>query len=520
MSLHSHAVQITAVALLLMVPAVFSSPMTHDSFWITWVWADQFIDELASGNLYPRWLPNSHGGLGSPVFFYYPPLAFYLTGLFGLAGLATYPAIVATFFVGLLSSGFAMYAWLKDTAKAPLAGALVYMAAPYHLLDFYGRGALAEFLAIALIPLIALGLRRAIDGRIGLAAVSFAALILTHVPLALLVGVFFAAPYVLYLSGRSWRMLFRCGCALLLGIAISAIYLLPALALEPFRDSAQLWTDAHLKPENWSILSSVPGPSPGMRAVFVAILLALVPPILLLIFSAAGRAAGVYSAACWIIAAGLIPGLWSLPLIEAVQFPFRLFPLLEFGIATGFAHVGFSRLTAWLAASPGIALSAFVLAILDERGRFTISNLAASHPDVPENLPPGDRPFSWPSKWALRLATAHQQPRQVAGYSVEPVFYFPSWEVECQGRKTATFPEPRTKLLMYKGAGCERGLAATEFEKAGGGISLLALLVLLLVVRGGRGRAAVRQHRRASWCARFNTDRSTRMPAIELERTL
>lgn len=67
-----------AVGLLLTLPAILSPPMTHDSFGIICVWADQFTSELATGNLYPRWLPQSHGGLRSPVFYYYPPLAFYL----------------------------------------------------------------------------------------------------------------------------------------------------------------------------------------------------------------------------------------------------------------------------------------------------------------------------------------------------------------------------------------------------------------------------------------------------------
>ena len=51
-------------------------------------------------------------------------------------------------------------AYLAGWTKRPLGGALFYMAAPYHVLDFQMRGALAEYCAFALMPLVALGIRR------------------------------------------------------------------------------------------------------------------------------------------------------------------------------------------------------------------------------------------------------------------------------------------------------------------------------------------------------------------------
>lgn len=489
-----HAVLIVGMACLLMIPALLSPPMTHDSFWIDWVWADQFTAELANGNLYPRWLPKSHNGLGSPVFYYYPPLAFYVTGIFGLAGLSTYASIIAAFFVGLLGSGFAMHAWLKGHATMPVAGTLLYMAAPYHLLDFYVRGALAEFMAIALIPVLALGLRRAAEGRIILATLAYAALILTHLPLALLVSIFLVAPYSLYLAHWSPSVLLRFSSVILLGIALSAIYLLPALALEQFRDAERLWGGAYLKPQNWSLLATHSAvASTGIRLIFAAMLLALLPPILLLIFSGAGRKAGIYSAACWIVAAGLIPGLWALSLLEAVQFPFRMLPLAEFAIATGIARLNWTRAWLLLVSVPALGLSVIFINLKGYTPLFTIEDFAENYPDVPENLPPGDRPYSWPSAWARGVAILHPTPTQVGAYTVEPLFYFPAWEVRCAGGVTETFPEPSTKLLMHKKGDCERRLTMTPAEKVGGGISLLALLILLvLAARRTRGPRRLR----------------------------
>jgi hypothetical protein len=101
------------------------------------------------------------------------------------------------------------------------------------------------------------------------------------------------------------------------------------------------------------------------------------------------------------------------------------------------------------------------------------------HPDVPENLPPGKRPYSWPSEWALELSAKHRQPQFDGSVTVEPVFYFPAWQVRCGGKVVPTFPAPGTQLLSYRGHGCTRTLLWTMPEKVGALISLLTLLGLI-----------------------------------------
>src|SRR5206468_1074455 len=115
----------------LTLPIALGPMRTNDSFWIDWVWVDQFARQLGNGELYPRWLAQSHAGLGSPVFYYYPPLAFYVTAPFVWAGLSVWAAILAMFFVAYVASGASMYWWLNDRAERPLLGAILYLAAPY-----------------------------------------------------------------------------------------------------------------------------------------------------------------------------------------------------------------------------------------------------------------------------------------------------------------------------------------------------------------------------------------------------
>ena len=229
----------------------------NESFWIDWVWLDQFARELGHGTPYPRWLPLSHGGLGSPVFYYYPPLAFYLGSIFTLAGLTTYASLIAAFFAAYALSGAAMYSWLRNAAERPLLGALFYVAAPYHTFNFYSRGAVAEFLATALLPAVMIGLRRSARGERGgfaLTALSYGLLIFAHLPLALLASLFLFGPYaLLWMMKSEWRRFLPIAAALLTGIALAAVYLIPALLLQRYRDADNLWHDPSVQPANWTI---------------------------------------------------------------------------------------------------------------------------------------------------------------------------------------------------------------------------------------------------------------------------
>lgn len=490
----AHVIAIAALAAILTIPAFATPPMTHDSFWIDWVWADQFTAELERGDLYPRWLPQSHGGLGSPVFYFYPPLGFYLGALFGLAGLPTYASVILAFFVALAASGLTMLAWLQERVRNPMLGAIAYMVAPYHVLDFYGRGALAEFVAIALLPLVALGLERAERGRTVLLAFVYAAMILAHLPLALLVSLFLILPWC---AMRGIKASIRAALPLALGIALSAIYLAPAFALDAYRDSGSLWSQPGYDTVSWSVLNWFdPGPLLDARVIVVGVLVSLVPVTLLLLLTSQRRY-GAYALVCLALAAGLIPALWTLPLLSSVQFPFRILPLAEFAIATGLAHLDWRAIRFWLAATPALSVSIVTIAYHPPM-HASIETLSRLHPDVPENLPPGDRPYSWPSRWALALAEQHKGPRQVGGVTIERVFYFPTWEVRCNGETVPTWPDPETKLLSYRGENCERRLTLSAAERAGALISLAASLVLAAML----GQRLVRRRRRRALAGR------------------
>lgn len=460
----------------IMLPTAFRPNMLHDSFWIDQVWASQFTALLRDGTLYPRWLPLSHDGLGSPVFYYYPPLAFYLTGFFGLAGLSTYGSVIATFALAFLVSGIGCYYWLKDTTPFPLIGAAFFVLGPYHCFDFYARGALGESVAVALLPLLAIGLRRIAEGRPWtFAALAYSAIILSHLPLALLTSFFLIAPYAAF-HRRRW-VGFVCAC--LVGIGLSAIYLLPAIGLEQFRDTSRLWGTPFYRPAFWSLYAAN-WQVPEVAKVHLIIAVLAVPALIFTI-SSRNRWA-LYALAMLGLAAGLIPGLWSLPLLRDVQFSYRVLPLAELGLAFAFAsHFSLSAATRVAA----MALPLVWSGILTQYaiGSAPNHNALQRHIDVSEYLPRGAQLEFSPTHWLEHPKRGRIPPPVIKEWVVRPVFYFPAW--------SCGHPEPKTKLLMHR-PGCVPQIQMTQFEKFGALISLAALLALLM--RGRLRRQLQRFH--------------------------
>lgn len=155
-----------------------------------------FAVQLWQGEIYPRWLMEMNGAFGSPVFFFYPPLPYYVAALFAgptpLAHEAMIPLLWSSS-VALWLSGLFAYLWLRPLASSgrALAASLLYMALPYHLaIDIYARFALAESWAFVWAPLALLAqdrLYRQAPYALLLLALAVAMLTLSHLPSTLLI---------------------------------------------------------------------------------------------------------------------------------------------------------------------------------------------------------------------------------------------------------------------------------------------------------------------------------------------
>ena len=313
-----------AVALLL--PMMLGPVRLNDSHWINHVWAEQFNAAVAQGDLWPRWLPQSHDGLGAPDFYFYGPVAFWLASPFGLIGLGPWPSLLGAAALALWLSGLAMGRFLDGRTRNSALGAALYMALPYHLIDFGMRGALAEFAAYALVPVVALGIARR---RIWLIAASYALLVMTHLPTALLASIFLIPVMTLAEAWRERAALLRIGTGLALGLALSAPYLLPALLLQRYVAIATMTGVPALQAARWTILSPDPHMRDGLLMMGLTAGTLAIPALALI----RRERWSWFVMGLLAMSLGLIPALWAIPLLAKVQFPWRLLVLADFGVA-------------------------------------------------------------------------------------------------------------------------------------------------------------------------------------------
>jgi hypothetical protein len=206
------------------------------------IWTKYFSEQFFQGDLYPRWLQNMNAGLGSPAFFFYAPLPFFIASF--LEPLTHYSASACNVLgvssaLAMIASGLTAYLWLAEIAPKPsaLMASLLYMVWPYHVaVDLYQRFAFAEYWSFVWLPLILFFSikiqRRSNSGIIGL-AISIALLILTHLP-TFLIFVLVPIGYALFLAEREQRkfVCIRLTIALILAVAFSAVYWLPAMTTQ------------------------------------------------------------------------------------------------------------------------------------------------------------------------------------------------------------------------------------------------------------------------------------------------
>src|SRR4051794_18837283 len=70
---------IVIVGLLIAAPLLIWGQSTNQSATLNGTWHNGFCASLLSGNFYPRWLDNSFNGYGSPSFYFYFPVPFYIS---------------------------------------------------------------------------------------------------------------------------------------------------------------------------------------------------------------------------------------------------------------------------------------------------------------------------------------------------------------------------------------------------------------------------------------------------------
>jgi len=386
---------LATLVLLLAVAFMLREPLSHGTGWshsyfFNSAWVLEFSDALKRGEFPPRWLDGGFNGLGSPSFYYYPPLAFYVTSMARalLGPDADHSRITAwAVYAMTVASGLGMFAWLRGKTGSgwageawALAGALAYVFAPYHQIDYFVRGALGETAAYAAVPFVMLALERTAASYRWIPGLAFAyaALITSHLIITMLVSVsvisIFAA-WLVITAPRTERLarVARCAAGAMLGVAIAASYLGPATGMQSFASLQWMWAGPAYDAYNWALLrpdlwpfrpfsDSMAWLAWGVGALGLAAILAVVGKGFL------KAPKPLQEAILWgaITLFGLLlyalPWVWRGPtglLLGKAQFPYRLLLGMEFAAITAVTLAGANG--RWLRLLVLVPLCAFPL---------------------------------------------------------------------------------------------------------------------------------------------------------------
>ncbi|MCC7353079.1 MAG: glycosyltransferase family 39 protein [Anaerolineae bacterium] len=174
----------------------------HSVFWLV-----EFDQAIRDGAWWPRWVPDHAMGYGYPLWTFYSPLSYYIAEFFHLLGAGFTAAVKVTYILAFVVSGLAMYTLAKRWwgRGAGLVAGLVYIYAPYHLVDIYVRSAFAEFVAFVWFPWVLLAFwelaERGGARRLALAGLAYGLLVLTHSVTGIIFSPFLGF-YILFLLIR------------------------------------------------------------------------------------------------------------------------------------------------------------------------------------------------------------------------------------------------------------------------------------------------------------------------------
>ncbi len=499
-------VQILLVSLVLMMPALLLGHIIGHSSILNVNWAHGFEKQLAEGVIYPRWLPEMNGGAGSPVFYFYGPLPFFIAAPFVALTGNDMLGVVLGATTMLVASGFASYLLCRVYVSRNIAllSATIYMMMPYHFsMDIWYRSAFGEQSAFVFMPLAAyFAIKLADDWRYAMGlSLSFAAQVLSHLPTALLF-----APILALLCcwvawrARSLRVLVMSGLAGILALGLAALYILPAATLQ-----------AMIQPDYWRII--VPADhlvlTDKVQEDFtffmfpqaLVLLLALYFTFLALKHRRELGAATIWAAIALI--AIFFSSILSQPFwnhagpFSMVQLPWRLFCVLDLATIVLFAQLaekGFFNLRPMIAILAITILLGFGVAggaqylyyhMDNSPTLMTIQNdreRVAQRADASEYLPNClDQSHDEYQAMTYRRIAANQQVQPQAG--MLPIYYYPFLEASSAGKVIPVTCDPKTGFIHSDPTAVQGPVTiqAKSFpiEKTAAAISLASLLVLL-----------------------------------------
>ncbi|MEK7168651.1 MAG: glycosyltransferase family 39 protein [Patescibacteria group bacterium] len=187
----------------------------------------------------PRYVPDLSFGFGYPLFTFVYPFPFYVAEIFHLIGFSLVNSVKLVFGLSIPLSMYFMYRLLRVYMKEDfsLAGAVLYVYAPYRALELFVRGTIGEIVAFVFFPLIILSFVKITSKEyslkwVGIGGLSVAGLILSHNIMAYMFAPFlivFVVAKIFFLANDKWRIAKDCFVSLFLGLTASIYFWVPAI---------------------------------------------------------------------------------------------------------------------------------------------------------------------------------------------------------------------------------------------------------------------------------------------------
>lgn len=477
-----------------------------------------------------------NAGFGSPAFFFYAPVPFYITSLF-------YPLfspearqwgqLSVSIAIALIASGVAAYFWLNlfTPRKAALVGALIYMILPYHLgVNLYWRFAFAEYWALVWLPLILYFTYKLVHHSktaiVGL-ALSYSLLISTHLPTFLMFAIVPIA-YILVMSSDRIKAISISMIALLLATGMAAIYLIPAMTTQDAISMSAILEEGYLYSNNFLLSRKfLPYHNPNfwyyLEFISVA-MIAIAACAFLLARSSSYRKESRFwfsvSAITFLMMLPISQPIWKvLPALQRIQFPWRFNTVLLISVTALVAiaiHAATPLLekrkkaifTLGLILTIGLVLSnaaAMKLRLKPLQTSERVQEIKINQEGAAEYRPRWVPSEQWKLAAIAQLAQQFPQnaklegkgtiridrwrPRDIAFQVNVPAetwvtlkqFYYPTWYARGLSRSLPVEPDLKTGLLRVRvptgDQYVEVELAAGFAETLGALVSAIALLV-------------------------------------------
>ncbi|MBI5123506.1 hypothetical protein HZA75_06635 [Candidatus Roizmanbacteria bacterium] len=193
---------------------------------------------LLDGMLPVRWVADLGYGYGYPIFNFYAPLAYYVGALLMFTGFDALLATKMMMALGIVLAGVFMYLLVKQLwgIGGGIIAAVLYLYTPYHALDIFVRGDVAEFWAYAFIPLVFYGLWMSFKEKkwryVVVGSLGYVGVIISHNLTAMMITPFILifVSYLYIISRKEGKKNYLPIVILVIGILLSAFYCLPVFA--------------------------------------------------------------------------------------------------------------------------------------------------------------------------------------------------------------------------------------------------------------------------------------------------